>query len=375
MRNLLPLRSLLPLCLVGLSLWGCDNHIGQDSEPQGPLQVRRLTLLDPSGRDHPIFSDTSIPDCSLPENQDSLACHNDPQKDRYSLRRSPPNPDSAAEIRVVFNKIPLLFDGMALEQVDGVVGIACAAPCGVPPLKKSLVIIGSDVSFDPTVVPYGPALLLRADTALDPLTALEPGTDYQINLDPHLAGRDGVPVEQDDRVQFLLRFTTEPFLVVRAGRGAPADAWVYGTAGPYRLDPLPEDGALAVVLSASVYEPSLSGLALQASIGDRVVPVRAVPNQLLIDKDGMPRCKNDRGRAVYLYPDTPGRLWGGAAGEELQVTLPAAIRDVEQSTGHPAGHHTLAGVVVLLASLTGAAAGKGDPGLLTVALSATIDCP
>ncbi len=159
--------------VVSLSaLTACsDFTTGQDPEPPGPLLVERMTLSDGMG----YVTDTSAPlDCKLPELKDTSACVNSPFKDTFSLRNAPPTPDSATRLRVVFNKIPLKLNGQDVETApsDGlpkdlselqlkdpnVLKLECDACTGIPASYNSLQVTGTDLSPDPRVFDYGPAL-------------------------------------------------------------------------------------------------------------------------------------------------------------------------------------------------------------------------
>src|SRR5437870_4287057 len=111
----MPPRSFFPLLSGVLAASGIyylsscsDDHLtGQPGEPDGPLQITHLTLLDNVSRDRAIFTDTAAPaDCSDPAVKDSPACFNEPYGDRYGVKKSQPTPDSGRIIRAVFNKIP-----------------------------------------------------------------------------------------------------------------------------------------------------------------------------------------------------------------------------------------------------------------------------
>ena len=103
-----------------LALCGCNDYTtGQLGEPDGPLLITRLTVLDLDSRDVPIFTDTSAPaDCNAPQAKDTPACQGDIFRDRYGILKSPPSPDSGEFMRVVFNKLPLLINGMGAEKVN-----------------------------------------------------------------------------------------------------------------------------------------------------------------------------------------------------------------------------------------------------------------
>ena len=104
-------------------LASCNDYLtGQDGEPNGPLKVTRLTLFDNSASrgSSSVTSDTSVPpDCTKPEVAMTQTCTNDPFKDKFGVLRSPPNPDSARRLRVVFNKAPLKLGDLDIEPVPG----------------------------------------------------------------------------------------------------------------------------------------------------------------------------------------------------------------------------------------------------------------
>lgn len=266
---------------------GCNDYLtGQDGEPRGPLRVTKMTLNDgglnrPSGR---VVTDTSVPpDCSVPAAMDLPQCAADPFKDMYGVRLSPPNPDSARILRVVFNKAPLNLNGAPLEPVPAeglpttatplklanpnVIRLTCQncstdaqGNMGVPPSYNSLQLTGTDLSPDPSQYAFGPGLQMevlatcpKAPTippppapppaptkcqlvgptyVTDRFRALEPGATYTVVFDPMLQGRlaDGTDnVLQDDAAKALLTFTVEPFQVLLAGIGDGADNQVAGS--------------------------------------------------------------------------------------------------------------------------------------------------
>ena len=272
---------------ASLMMIGCADYVtGQDGEPRGPLMVTKLTLNDgglsrPSGR---VVTDTSVPpDCNAPAAVNLPQCFADPFKDMYGVRRSPPNPDSAFRLRVVFNKAPLNFKGAPLEPVPAeglpttatplkladptVIKLTCQncsmdglGNLGVPPSYNSLQLTGTDLSPDPAQYAFGPGLqrealatcpraptippppapppaptkcqLVGPSYKTDPFRALEPGATYSVVLDPMLQGRlaDGSDnVMLDDAAKALLTFTTEPFQVVTVGIGDGADNQVAGS--------------------------------------------------------------------------------------------------------------------------------------------------
>lgn len=278
---------LLGASAASLMMLGCsDNLTGQDGEPHGPLRVTKVTLNDgslsrPSG---PVVTDTSVPpDCEAAAAKDLPQCTSDPFKDTYGVRLSPPNPDSARILRVVFNKAPLNLNGVALEPVPAeglpttatplkladpsVIKLTCtncstdgAGGVGAPPSYNSLQLTGTDLSPDPGQYAFGPGLqmevlatcprpatippppapppaqtkcqLVGPTYVTDPFRALEPGATYSVVLDPKLQGRlaDGTDnVLLDDAAKALLTFTVESFQVLLAGSGDGNDNQVAGS--------------------------------------------------------------------------------------------------------------------------------------------------
>lgn len=271
--------------LVGLlSVMSCNDYLtGQDGEPAGPLKVVRLTLLDPGiSHGNSVFTDTSVPaDCMDAKYKDTKACQNDPFGDTYGILHSPPNPDSARRLRVVFNKAPLTLDGGELEEVlpmsglpmslqlkdPQVISLSCtgcstdAGKSGVPMTYNSLQLTGSDLSPEPSQFPFGPGLQMEVLTSCsgtaarykccvmglipppapvmtgmtsyckdltkdpasdpsDPMGGLEPDSTYTVNLKPGLAGRNASDkVLLDDAAKALLTFTTEKFAALNYGNG------------------------------------------------------------------------------------------------------------------------------------------------------------
>ncbi|HRI54085.1 MAG TPA: hypothetical protein PLW65_28290 [Pseudomonadota bacterium] len=272
---------------ASLMLLGCADYLtGQDGEPRGPLLVTKLTLNDSglSRASGAVVTDTSVPpDCSAAAAAGLLQCIADPFKDRYGVRRSPPNPDSANILRVVFNKAPLNFKGAPLEPVPaeglptnatplklaepGVLKLSCEncsmdglGNLGVPPSYNSLQLTGTDLSPNPAQYAYGPGLQMEViaicpkepvvppppapppaptkcqlagpSYKTDPFRALEPGATYSVILDPLLQARRGDGTDNvllDNAAKALLTFTTEPFQVLTVGIGDGGDNEVAGT--------------------------------------------------------------------------------------------------------------------------------------------------
>lgn len=275
--------------LVGLlSVMSCNDYLtGQDGEPAGPLKVVRLTLLDPGiAHGGSVFTDTSVPaDCMDAKYKDTKACTNDPFGDTYGVIHSPPNPDSARRLRVVFNKAPLTLDGGELEEVPmsglpmslqlkdpSVISLSCTGcstdggKSGVPATYNSLQLTGSDLSPEPSQFPFGPGLQMEVltscsgasarykccvmglispptpvppatmsyckdltrdpvDDPSDPMGGLEPDSTYSVVLKAGLGGRNANDkVLLDDAAKALLTFTTEKFVALNYGNGAESFA-------------------------------------------------------------------------------------------------------------------------------------------------------
>ena len=273
------------LSLLALS---CADYLtGQKEEPSGPLQITKLTLFENTSRDVAVFTDTSIPDCSKnkdvdctsPDSRDSVVCrvcYNDVAKDRFSPARSMPTPDSGQDIRVVFNKVPLLLDGDDLGKPENLaksLELSCSGCSGLPPLNRVLQITGSGVSFDPIQAPYGPSLQLTVDRT-DPRSALEPGVSYQIKVNPGVAGRDGQKVDLQVPAT-LLSFQTEAFKVLQVGTGDPkTDSWVYASKAlgdgsaenPYKLAGVGQNSAVALRWNASLFTEAFKPVVIKAAI-------------------------------------------------------------------------------------------------------------
>jgi hypothetical protein len=403
-------------------LSACADYLtGQDPEPPGPLLVTRLTLLDPgdvnglgdNSSGLSVFTDTSSPlDCMLPALANTSACTSTPFKDMYSPMFSPPDPDSSMVLRVVFNKVPLLLNGQQLESTPAmglpssvndltlidptVVQLQCeGAGCAVPPSYNSLQVQGSDLSPIPPLFNYGPALQMQVFTQNntnnnapllpgylmgapllapgtitnipdDPLRALEPGTTYNVTVNPGLSDRNNNLVQLDSAAMSLLNFQTEPFHVTRVGVGDPSDPFVTntclqgtGVAGtPYMamgvtgmmpcafLNPY-NDGVLAVYVNAGIDPSVLQTTTASATIalnGNAAMPVAVKPYVC----PGL----NPNQRVLYVAPTA------GTWDSTLQMTDMAVvtvtlhgsdIRDVTQAAGHPAGQglHVLPSDVVM----------------------------
>lgn len=378
-------RRALPLVTVGTGAAGlalvlsCNDFLsGQAPEPSGPLQITRVTLLDRTSRSAAVFTDTLVPlDCDLPAYKDSRGCQSDPLRDRYSKQKSPPTPDSASELRVVFNKLPLLLDGQDTEAAlrnSPAITLSCEGCQGAPPLLQRVIYIGTELSADPLTSPYGPALLAQVDPS-DGRAALEPETAYRVVVAPGLAGRDGAKVDLGDKARLdpLLTFTTEPFKVLKVGVGAASDPFVYaagqpaGTAeSPFKVAALSNDGVVALQMNAPLDAATLMAVdSVRATLTvngvTQAAPVRVTLQRQTTEQEmgvSVTRCREGRWRVIHVAPGRPEGTWldVGQKGE-LRLTY-KEIRDVSQAMGHPAGKHTLQSRVVV-AALSGALATPG----------------
>lgn len=399
-------------------LGACNDFVtGQDPEPPGPLLVTRVTLLDPAGRDgHVVFTDTSAPlDCSLAQLKDTVACVNTPFKDMYSPKMSPPTPDSATKLRVVFNKIPAKLNGQDVETApaDGlakdlselklidpnVVSLSCDTCTGIPQSNNTLQVTGSDLSPDPTTFDYGPALQMQVlpsyDPSLgvsiadDPLRALEPATVYKLKLSPGLSGRNSDDkILVDDAANALLTFTTEPFSVIQSGigdtiatgddggaddakdlyvinscnrgSGAVTDPFIIAAADGNcnYVDPT-NTGVLALYLNAGVDHSAFqAGKTVTATVAVDGGTATAVPVMITNGHKVKGACDRGSQRTLYIAP-TSGTWATGLAASSTAVVLVtvrgADIRDVSQDASHTAGmgRHVLSGDVLLQATIKG----------------------
>ena len=394
-------KRLLYLLLAGggmtLMAVSCADYLtGQLEEPSGPLQITKLTLFDSGSHNGAVFTDTSIPDCSKnqsvdctsPDNRDSVVCrvcYNDVAKDKYSPAKSVPTPDSGQDMRVVFNKVPLLLDGDDIDKPENLakaLELGCSGCGGLPPLKRVLQISGSGVSFDPAQAPYGPSLQLTVDRS-DPRSALEPGTSYQVKVNPGVSGRDGQKVDLQVPAT-LLSFQTEPFRVLQLGTGDPkGDAWVYtittlgdGSAdNPYKVAGVGQNSAVALRFNASLFTAALKPVVIKAAIngGVATVDVRLGASNCKVVND---KYVQDSARSLYLYPDTVDHNWPFIANEITLVIPAAVIKDVAQTAGFPAGQHGVATDLKVSIKLTGKLVESSFAGVtITAALAATTCMP
>ena len=401
-------KRLLYLLLAGsgvtlLAVSCADYLTGQLEEPSGPLQITRLTLFDASSHNGAVFTDTSIPDCSKnkdvdctsPDSRDSVVCrvcYNDVAKDRFSPARSMPTPDSGQDIRVVFNKVPLLLDGDDLGKPENLaksLELSCSGCSGLPPLNRVLQITGSGVSFDPIQAPYGPSLQLTVDRT-DPRSALEPGVSYQVKVNPGVAGRDGQKVDLQVPAT-LLSFQTEAFKVLQVGTGDPkTDSWVYSSTklgdgsaeNPYKVGVVDVDGGLggigqnsAVALrwNAPLYTEAFKPVIIKAAInsGAATVDVRLGASNCKLAGD---KYVQDSARVLYLYPDTVDHNWPFIA-NEITVVIPGGmIKDVAQTAGFPVGQHGPSGDIKVSIKLSGRLAEASFTGVSTTAALAATTC-
>jgi len=382
-------------------LASCNDYLtGQDGEPNGPLKVTRLTLFDngASRAGHPVTTDTSVPpDCTKPEVAGTQTCTNDPFKDTFGVLKSPPNPDSAQRLRVVFNKAPLKIGDVDLEPVPGegeglptvlkladptVISLTCqncstdAGKSGVPATFNSLQLTGSDLSPDPTVFAYGPGLQMEvlntcagatarykccamglfqpptgktcstltanpSPNPADALAALEPGATYTVVLNPALAGRNSADkVLVDDKAKALLTFTTEPFKALNIAGGNAEE--------PTDVDSSTDNG------DGSAAKPYLAGtlvpdepIDLELNAGVDATAFTASTATAKVSVDGAAATDvavavtvtGTKKRIIDIAPSSGS--WATVAGAStavVTITLKGAeIRDISQVPGHPAG--------------------------------------
>lgn len=394
-------RCILALC--GLSA-ACDNtDLGVPSEPEGPLRVTRVTLLstaDTVRRPAPVFSDTSAPATCA----DNDPCALTTTRDLYGARLSPPNPDSATELRLVLDRVPVYVGERPLEtpvfpplsgvpdgmdttlppiditlNVPDAISLTSPEGCGVPPLRMQVSIAGSAQTPNPVDIPYGPALVLALDEASDPLAGLEPGCRYQVQVQPGLAGRDRRPVDLSAAAA-LLTFQVEAPRVLRVGIGdddhdawyaaPPADPFApSATPTTYAIDALPSDGVLRLRANAPLSADAVEALAVNASVDGVAVPALATLAQVGRDPVTMkPRCDGGDARSIFIYPR--GGSWGAKPGA-LEVTINGArVFTLTQAPGHPASStRSLAAPLTLRAALTGQPATMSYTGVLAAAVA------
>lgn len=422
---------------VLLTLSACNDYLtGQDGEPRGALRVTRLTLSDRGkSRGAAVVTDTSVPaDCGAAEARELDVCLNDPFKDKYGVRRSPPNPDSASRLRVVFNKSPLLRHGMAVEPLPetglptrlaladpNIIRLVCTrcsqdekGNLGVPSSYNSLQNTGTDQSADPARYAYGPGLQMEVLTACgtaetdpcklsgltpDPYRALEPDAAYSVVLDPGLSGRLGDGTDTlllDDAARALLTFTTEPLKPLTVGIGDGEDNRVDGAASgdgsaerPYPVDRPQSDspagavpaldnaGAVQVRLNAAVDESVFTAQTATATVTVGAGPAMAVP-VTLSNATGAPlQCKFGDKRRLYIAPTAGTWLSQPTLDAVVRITLRGGeLRDLSQLPGHPAGKgvHVIPREITLRARLLPEAAGPDYPGVQAAAVVPPSQC-
>ena len=356
-------------------LGSCTDYLtAQTPEPEGPLRVTKMTLLDKVSRDSAVFTDTSLPDCAQynadfcgqEENRGNDACrvcYNDVFKDKYSAKKSPPTPDSATDLRVVFNKIPRKWNGKDVNPdnvPDEALRLQCDGTCvGIPAYKRLLDVSGSSLSFDPTEIPYGPSLRIAVNRDADPRAGLEPSAKYSVYLDVGFADRAGNALDWKAATA-LLQFSTEPLKVLQMGRGdGKADPWVYasnkygdGSAqNPYSVADLARNSAIVLKLNAAVSpEPlataSIVGTAKSTTGTSQTVNVLVGTNVWGTEADGSlsrkdAACVQQNQRLLAFWPDTPDGRWPQDA-VEVSFSVPEGIvKDVAQKAGFPTGMHAL----------------------------------
>lgn len=409
MRQSIRQRSLIGLGLGSLLLsFGCNDYLtGQLEEPAGPLQVLRLTLFDSSSRNAPVFTDTSLPDCSKAPNCEDAAnretsicriCYNDVFKDMYSPQKSPPTPLSGEDIRVIFNKIPLKLSGQDLPYPEAsnyqsvlamAVNLECSG-CTLPKFTRNLVASGSSLSFDPTSIPYGPSLQLQLDQGDDtkdpPLAALDPDTTYTVKVNGALAGRDGNVIDQGSGAN-LLTFKTEPFKALALLRPSTkartnamdppqkwADCWALDDAKacPSGVSELPTDGAVRLTFNAPLHAGTLAAAMLTATRKDGMpaIPVTLSTNTGATDAKTM-ACKRGNRRNLYITP-TAGS-WPTDV-EIATVVIPKdVVKDLTQGTW-AVGRHAMASDLTLTIQFTKKAADADFQGLKISSAKAQSAC-
>ena len=422
--------------LVGLS--ACNDYLtGQDGEPRGPLKVTRLTLSDlGKSRGAAVVTDTSVPpDCSADAAKDLYACQSDPFKDKYGILRSPPNPDSAGRLRVVFNKSPLKLNGKELEPLPetglpkmlalsdpNVLKLVCTRCSqddkgnqGVPASYNSLQNTGTDQSPNPARFAYGPGLQMEVLTSCeetatapcllsglmpDPYRALEPDATYSVILDPGLSARLGDGSDNvllDDAARALLTFPTEPFKLLTIGIGDAADNRVDGAAGrgdgsaerPYQIDrPKPDApmesvpvldnaGAVQVRLNAAVDESVFTAQTATATVTVGTGAAMAVPVTLSNATGASRQCSFGDKRRLYIAPTAGTWLSQPMPDAVVRITLRGSeLRDLSQLPGHPAGKgvHAVAREINLEARLLAESAGPNYRGVQATAVVPLSQC-
>lgn len=406
------LWALFAAGVAGLTAPSCDNtDIAVPSEPEGAIQVTRVTLLtdgDTALRETQVFSDTSAPAACL----DGQECIFTTTRDLYGSRLSPINPDSYSQIRVVFNKIPLKVGDKDLEspvfplkpgQPDGgeqdttlpptkitlnfTDAAALSSPdgCGTPAMTMSVSLAGTDKTPNPIDIPYGPALQL-VPKAPDAFTALEPSCKYEIKLNDGLAGRDGKP--WDKTTAKFLSFTTEALRVLRSGIGdEDGDTWypttpkeeektVMSVPSPTDLDggTVANDGAIRVKLNAALHDVSVETAGITATVNGTATAVKATLYQVGTDDKMMKICDAGNGRSIFIYPASGTWAAVPKAGDKIVITIDGEkIFDVAQTDGFPKGKHKLGGKITVNATSTGAAADKDYMGISAADLAQSTD--
>lgn len=392
---------------AALLLSGCADYLtGQLEEPKGPIEVLKLTLSDPGSRDAAVFTDTSLPDCKTApdctkaENRElriCRICYNDVFKDRYAPHKSVPTPDSVQDIRVVFNKAPLLFDGKELGVTyDGKadasttdaaalalrdsVKLSCSECGGLPPLSRNLFVSGSDVSFDPLSIPYGPSVQLSVITkdpktkkdTTDPRAALEPDSSYTVQVGGGLAGRDGEKWASTGEQTALLKFKTEPFQILRVfgSKNSPdKDEWVYKSQPAlttFDIADQQRNGAVSLVLNAPAHAESLSAVVVEARReSGTMIPVTLGSNAF-----ANPGCAPKSQRELYIFPTTGD--WPADA-SEVKIRIPAgSIKDVVQGATFGPGRHSISGELNINVKF---AAMSAEPHIKNADARAASKCP
>jgi len=393
--------ALAPLLLGGYS----DTEIGQNVDPltvttlakcaDGQFLVYRngaVTCETVTGSGTSLPDCKTAPDCTQPDNRElriCRICYNDVFKDRYAPHKSVPTPDSGQDIRVIFNKAPLQLDGKELSvsfsaskdasttdaakaALRDSAKLSCTECGGVPPLSRNLFISGSDVSFDPTAIPYGPSIQLVVDTSGDPRAALEPDSSYTVQVASGVAGRDGEKWSGAAEQAALLKFKTEPFQILRVfgSKNSPdKDEWVYKSQPAlttFDIADQQRSGAVTLLLNTPVFAEGLSTVMVEArKDSGTVIPVTLGSNAFV-----NPGCKPKSQREVYVFPTTGD--WPSDA-SEVRIRIPAgSIKDVAQGGMFTQGRHSVSGELILNVKFAATAA---DPHVKNADARAASKCP
>jgi len=335
-------KNRLALYLAGagascLSLASCNLDLYTDQEPED-FYITRVTFLD-ADRESQGFTDLSVPNECPP----GSTCENSAFKNNFSLAKSPLHTESGGAIRVVFNKLPLFFNGEELEDADNepgkkpttkitlnekakdVVKLTCKdAGCPQPETELSVSLTGSDLSPDPVAFPYGPAIELTVNGAL------EPAATYELTVDTKLQGRNKKNLDPAKSLGKSNVFTikiTEPLRVIRYGIGDDdGDTWIphipvdAPTPSPLAEAPkVANDGVVRLRFSGPVDSGTVESLKIDAKVGG--MPVDAIATITTVTEDPktkMPVCDTGDGRSVFIAPKSGS--WGASGALTITVS-------------------------------------------------------